>query len=56
MHESVILRKRNENNEDSPKYSPWILNKDAYDHDTEPWPEDLRKGSFFMKGGEGLIK
>jgi len=56
VHESVSLRKHNENNEDSPENSPWILNEEDYDFKTEPWPEKLRKGSFFMKGGEGLNK
>jgi hypothetical protein len=35
IHESVIERTRNRNNEDDPTYSPWILNGE-YDYELEP--------------------
>jgi uncharacterized protein (DUF2235 family) len=40
VHESVLLRKLNRQNEDSPAYDPWIL---KLDFDTESWPEEIRK-------------
>ena len=36
VHESVTLRKLNRSNEESPEYSPWILNQ--HQCDVEPWP------------------
>jgi hypothetical protein len=40
VHESVLLRKLNQKNEDSPAYGPWIK---ELDFDTESWPEEVRK-------------
>jgi hypothetical protein len=47
LHESVILRRKNENNSDSPAYHPWIFNNEF---DIEPWPESQR----LSKEAEGL--
>jgi uncharacterized protein (DUF2235 family) len=41
VHESVLLRKLNRQNTETPPYSPWILN---LDYETEPWPESQRTG------------
>jgi len=40
VHESVSLRKLNQQNEESPAYAPWII---KLDYDTETWPEEVRK-------------
>ncbi len=40
IHESALLRTRNRQNQESPKYAPWIK---ELAHDIEPWPDDLRK-------------
>jgi hypothetical protein len=40
VHESVLLRKLNQQNEESPAYASWIL---ELDFDTETWPEEIRK-------------
>ncbi len=40
VHESVLLRKLNRQNEESPAYAPWII---KLDYDTETWPEEVRK-------------
>ncbi len=40
VHKSVLLRKLNQQNEESPAYGPWILD---LDFDTETWPEEIRK-------------
>ena len=40
VHESVLLRKLNQQNEASPAYVSWILD---LDFDTEIWPEEVRK-------------
>jgi uncharacterized protein (DUF2235 family) len=39
VHESVVMRKRNEKNAEDPPYKPWILKKE---YEKEPWPETLR--------------
>lgn len=39
IHESVLLRKLNKENSESPAYKPWIFN---YDYEKEPWPESQR--------------
>ena len=39
VHESVLLRKLNQHNEQSPPYIPWILSKD---YELEAWPESQR--------------
>jgi len=39
LHESVLLRKLNRQNEKLPAYTPWILKSDF---DTEIWPDSLR--------------
>jgi len=41
VHKSVVLRTRNQNNQESPPYKPWILDMDP---EVEPWPESLRGG------------
>jgi hypothetical protein len=41
VHESVLMRKLNKQNTESPPYSPWILNMD---YEVEPWPESQRTG------------
>ncbi|MFQ6028974.1 MAG: phospholipase effector Tle1 domain-containing protein, partial [Dehalococcoidia bacterium] len=35
VHQSVLMRKRDRNNNDSPPYDPWILRTE---YDVEPWP------------------
>jgi len=40
IHESVLLRKRNKQNTESPAYDPWIYN---LDYDTEPWNKEIPK-------------
>ena len=45
VHESVLLRKLNKQNTDSPPYKPWILNI-AYE--VEPWSESQRKESHLV--------
>ena len=40
VHESVLLRKFNQQNQESPTYTPWII---KLDFDTEIWPEEVRK-------------
>jgi len=44
VHQSVLLRKLNKQNEETPAYNPWIL---KLDHDTEDWPEAIRKITHF---------
>jgi uncharacterized protein (DUF2235 family) len=44
VHESVLLRKLNSQNEESPAYAPWIL---KLDYDSEDWPEAIRKITHF---------
>ncbi len=39
VHESVLLRKFNRQNEESPAYAPWLQ---KLDFDTEIWPEEIR--------------
>jgi uncharacterized protein (DUF2235 family) len=39
VHESVLLRKLNRQNTESPPYNPWILN---LDYEVEPWPDSQR--------------
>ena len=39
VHESVVMRSHNENNEKIPKYYPWILQGD---YEVEPWPKPLQ--------------
>ena len=34
IHESVLRRKRNQNNNKAPAYKPWIID---YDYEVEPW-------------------
>ena len=34
IHQSVLARTRNQSNEDSPEYNPWIK---SLDHEVEPW-------------------
>ena len=40
VHESVSLRKLNQQNQESTTYDPWILKLDI---DTEIWPDEVRK-------------
>jgi uncharacterized protein (DUF2235 family) len=40
LHESVLMRKLNQQNEPTPAYAPWIL---KLDYETENWPEDIRE-------------
>jgi uncharacterized protein (DUF2235 family) len=42
VHESVLLRKLNKQNTNSPQYHPWILDMD---YEVEPWPEDQRNAN-----------
>jgi len=42
VHESVLLRKLNKQNTDSPQYHPWIL---EMDYEVEQWPEDQRNAN-----------
>ena len=39
VHTSVLLRKLNRQNEESPAYAPWLQ---KLDFDTEIWPEEIR--------------
>ncbi len=39
VHESVVMRTHNVNNEESPKYYPWILRGD---YEVEHWPKSLQ--------------
>ena len=41
VHESVLMRKLNKQNTESPLYRPWILN---LDYEVESWPESQRTG------------
>ena len=38
VHKSVLMRRRNEHNDENPAYDPWIL---KMDFEEEPWPEAL---------------
>lgn len=39
VHQSVLLRKLNKENKETPPYKPWVLN---LEHEVEPWPESQR--------------
>jgi hypothetical protein len=39
IHQSVLLRKLNKENTETPQYKPWILN---LEHEVEPWTEFQR--------------
>jgi hypothetical protein len=45
VHESVLLRKLNKQNTDSPLYKTWILN---VEYEVESWPESQRKESHLI--------
>jgi len=45
VHESVLMRKLNRNNRESPEYGPWISGGEQA---IEPWPESSRKGGHLL--------
>ena len=42
IHQSVLMRKSNSQNQKDPEYKPWILDKEKYKYEVERWDESLR--------------
>ena len=42
VHQSVLMRKLNNQNQKNPEYKPWILNPEKYKYEVELWDESQR--------------